>query len=115
MTKSKTSIVYVTQSDFKREENQVFKEVCLLADGTRVADLFDFEFRNLNIKEALEIDLEVMVRAEVKKAYSQIRVPCIVEHAGLIFEGYEMYPGGLTKPMWDFLGGKFIDETRSAG
>ena len=50
-------------------------------------------------------------------AYSDIKVPCIVEHAGLIFEGYdsESYPGGLTKPMWNALGDKFLAETKSAG
>jgi XTP/dITP diphosphohydrolase len=115
MTSSKIKIVYVTQSDFKKEENRVFAEVCSLADGMPISDLFEFELRNLNVKEALEIDLDAMVRAEVKKAYTQIRVPCIVEHAGLIFEGYDTYPGGLTKPMWDFLGEKFIEETRSGG
>jgi XTP/dITP diphosphohydrolase len=58
-----------------------------------------------------------MVQAEVTNAYSQIRVPCIVEHAGLIFEEYRAlsYPGGLTKPMWNALGDAFIEETQSAG
>jgi XTP/dITP diphosphohydrolase len=57
-----------------------------------------------------------MVRAEVKKAYEQLKVPCIVEHAGLIFDGYQnkSYPGGLTKPMWNTLGSAFIQETHSA-
>src|SRR5262249_33080905 len=63
------------------------------------------------------VDLTVMVRQEVVRAYSQIQVPCIVEHAGLIFEDYRdsWYPGGLTKPMWNTLGDKFIKETNSAG
>ena len=53
--------------------------------------------------------------AEVTKAYSEIKVPCIVEHAGLIFEGHDAYPGGLTKPMWYELKDRFIAETQSAG
>ena len=49
--------------------------------------------------------------------YSEIGIPCIVEHAGLIFEEYEhqSYPGGLTKPMWNALGDGFLKETQSAG
>jgi non-canonical purine NTP pyrophosphatase (RdgB/HAM1 family) len=51
----------------------------------------------------------------VIKAYSQIKVPCIVEHAGLIFSNYSSYPGGLTKPMWNILKDNFITETGAAG
>jgi inosine/xanthosine triphosphate pyrophosphatase family protein len=46
-----------------------------------------------------------MVRFKVGSAYRSVRAPCIVEHAGLILEGYETksFPGGLTQPMWDAL------------
>jgi inosine/xanthosine triphosphate pyrophosphatase family protein len=73
--------------------------------------------RPVPIKEILEVDLQLMVQAEVTSAYSQIRIPCIVEHAGLIFEEYkkDSYPGGLTKPMWDTLKDRFVEETKSAG
>jgi hypothetical protein len=52
----------------------------------------------------------------VASAYAQVKVPCIVEHAGLIFDDYKdrSYPGGLTKPMWNTLRDRFIEETRSA-
>jgi inosine/xanthosine triphosphate pyrophosphatase family protein len=80
-----------------------------------VKDLFHFEIRDVAVKEMLEIELEAMVIAEVAKAYSEIKVPCIVEHAGLVFDPYPHYPGGLTKPMWDTLGSEFLTETRSAG
>jgi inosine/xanthosine triphosphate pyrophosphatase family protein len=58
-----------------------------------------------------------MVFEEVISAYSQLKIPCIVEHAGLIFSEYadKSYPGGLTKPMWDTLQDRFVDETKSAG
>jgi XTP/dITP diphosphohydrolase len=113
----KTTIVYVTSSPFKAEENKVFQKVCKMTDGSRVQDLFAFDIRRVQIKEVLEVDLRVMVQAEVTQAYSQIKVPCIVEHAGLVFHEYKnkSYPGGLTKPMWDTLQDKFIEETRSAG
>ena len=50
-----------------------------------------------------------MVRQEVKAAYAQLSIPCIVEHAGLIFADYKdhNYPGGLTKPMWNALGAAY--------
>ena len=109
-------IVYVTSSAYKAEENRVFTEHCLLKDGNKVADHFHFEIRSLPIKEFLEADLRVMVQAEVVEAYSQTKVPCIVEHAGLIFPDLgDNYPGGLTKPMWNTLGDKFLAETSSSG
>jgi inosine/xanthosine triphosphate pyrophosphatase family protein len=114
-TATKTTVVYVTSSQFKAQENQIVAQDCVLKDGTPVGDLFEFDIRPVHVKEVLEIDLKAMVMAEVTKAYSQIKVPCIVEHAGLIFSDYELYPGGLTKPMWDFLQDKFIEETHSAG
>jgi inosine/xanthosine triphosphate pyrophosphatase family protein len=105
----------VTSNEFKIRENEVFVQHAKLNDGRRVEDIFEFDVRKLPIKEVLEIDLLKMVRAEVAQAYGIIKIPCIVEHAGLVFEGYDSYPGGLTKPMWDFLKGSFIAETRSAG
>jgi len=113
---SKIKVAYVTSSDFKKQENEVFIDNCLLDDGTPVKDIFDFEIRKENIKELLEVDLNIMVQAEVIQAYSQIKIPCIVEHAGLIFDDYlaKSYPGGLTKPMWNTLDMNFISETGSA-
>jgi inosine/xanthosine triphosphate pyrophosphatase family protein len=114
---ARTQIVYVTSSPFKREENSIFAEKCKFSDGKAVRELFDFHIKTLSIKEILEVSLEVMVQEEVVKAYSQLKVPCIVEHAGLVFEQYQKdsYPGGLTKPMWDTLKDRFLDETKSRG
>jgi len=114
MVDRKIHIVYVTSNPFKSKENEVFVANCQLADGTPVRDKFEFEIRSVPIKEILEVRIETMVMEEVTKAYSEIKVPCIVEHAGLIFEGYDSYPGGLTKPMWNVLTDRFIQETQSA-
>ena len=116
MPTSLQNVVYVTSSHFKAEENRIFQENCDL-EGTPIRDLFEFNIRAVPIVELLEVDLCVMVQAEVTKAYSQLKVPCIVEHAGLIFEDYlaASYPGGLTKPMWNTLGDKFLEETHSKG
>lgn len=112
---SKIKVIYVTSSEFKISENEIFSKHCKLHDATLVCDAFIFDIRKVPIKEVLEVDINTMVMAEVTKAYSEIRVPCIVEHAGLIFDGHASYPGGLTKPMWNALGEHFIEETRSAG
>lgn len=116
-TNTKIVIAYVTSSKFKREENEVFLRECALPDGRRVEDAFEFDIRPVPIQEILNVDLAVMVSAEVVSAYSQLKVPCIVEHAGLVFSDYadRSYPGGLTKPMWDTLRDRFVDETKSAG
>jgi inosine/xanthosine triphosphate pyrophosphatase family protein len=110
-------IVYVTSSTFKQEENRVFVDHATLSDGTPVREVFTFRIWPVPIKEVLEVDITTMVIAEVAEAYSQLRIPCIVEHAGLVFSDYltASYPGGLTKPMWNGLQESFIRETQSAG
>jgi len=99
----KIRIVFVTKSPYKKEENEIFAAHCLMADGTPIHELFEFDIRAVPIQEILHVDLKLMVVAEAMSAYSQLKVPCIVEHAGLIFVDYcsESYPGGLTKPMWE--------------
>jgi inosine/xanthosine triphosphate pyrophosphatase family protein len=110
-------LVYVTSSKHKQEENKVFVDFCQLDDGSQVKDVVEFEIREEPVLQILEVDIAKMVREGVAKAYSQIRVPCIVEYAGLIFAKYETlsYPGGLTKAMWNALGENFIAETSSSG
>lgn len=107
---------YVTSSPFKREEIELLTLEGKLTDGRAVSDVFNFTIRQVSIKEHLEIDIKTMVMAEAANAYSQIKVPCIVEHAGLVFDKYydRGYPGALTKPMWDTLGIDFVAETNSA-
>jgi XTP/dITP diphosphohydrolase len=106
---STINIVYSTINPFKKAE---IEEMCrsvtiLAANGKRIAigDEFKFEFRDGSPSEPLERDLEQMVKHKVVSAYKNLMVPCIVEHAGLIFDDYfgESYPGGLTQPMWDAL------------
>ena len=100
-------VIYCSWSPFKKEEWNAAKEsIELRSDGTKLGQLFDLEFRNVHTSEPLLCDLEKMVRSKVKSAYRSVKVPCIVEHAGLILDGYESssFPGGLTQPMWDALG-----------
>ena len=114
---SPIDITFVTSSPFKREENAEFLTTCRLNDGTPVADAFSFSIVDNTLKETLEVELERIVRSEVKQAYTELKRPCIVEHAGLIFSEYaeQAFPGGLTKPMWNTLGDSFLEETKSVG
>lgn len=110
-------VIYVTSSDHKREEADIIVQHARMKDGSLVGDHFDISFEDHRIDETLVVDLESMVKAEVIDAYKRLKIPCIVEHAGLIFEEFakENYPGGLTKPMWNALGQEFVNETKSAG
>ncbi|MCY4107571.1 MAG: hypothetical protein OXG11_00905, partial [Chloroflexi bacterium] len=78
---------------------------CHLGDGQLVGDVFDLDIRTNSIDERLEIQLELIVKHEVVRAYEIVKVPCIVEHAGLVLDDFRdrSYPGGLTKPMWNAL------------
>ena len=110
-------ITYVTASEFKQAEVTILSEFGVLADGSPISEVFAITIRPIAIREALETDLERLVLEEVEDAYGRLKLPCVVEHAGLVFDDYadSNYPGGLTKPMWNVLGSAFIAETQSAG
>ncbi|MBW7973457.1 non-canonical purine NTP pyrophosphatase [Bradyrhizobium sp. BR 10289] len=119
---SVATIVYSTTSAYKKAEVEEICRSTLIAtptdDRVAVGQLFRFEFRDGKPSEPLERDIEEMVRHKAVSAYKNLLVPCIVEHAGLIFADHlsANYPGGLTQPMWDALGAeKFISETQSKG
>ena len=110
----KVKLAYVTSSKQKQEEIEVVQAAWRLDDDQLVGDVFEFDIRQNSIDERLEIDLEVMVKHEVIRAYELVKVPCIVEHAGLVFDDFRQssYPGGLTKPMWNALGTDFLGSVR---
>lgn len=105
-------LIYCSWSPYKKEEWDIAKDALELDSkpGNKLGQLFKFEFRDVPTTEPLLCDLERMVRFKVESAYQSVRVPCIVEHAGLILEGYEVksFPGGLTQPMWDALGAELF-------
>ena len=110
-------IYYVTTSSHKEEENKIFVKETILSVGKSVDELFDFVIWKENIHERLEIRLERLVELEAKEAYRSLRVPCIVEHEGLVLTDYKDtgYPGGLTKPMWNSLQERFVNELGGSG
>jgi len=112
----KIHINYVTTSAQKSEENEILRRLPL-PDGTPISDLFSFSLWREQVVETLEVDLVQLVAGEVSKAYERLKIPCVVEHAGLILEDHltSGYPGGLTKAMWNALGGDFVKELGGGG
>src|SRR5215211_298872 len=107
---AKPKILYCSWSKWKMEEWEIARHF-EQEPGVTIDSLIEIEFRMVPTEELLLRDLEEMVRKKAISAYRATLVPCIVEHAGLILDGYERasYPGGLTQPMWDALGAeKFI-------
>src|SRR6266702_246563 len=103
---SPIQIAYCSWSDFKKEEWRLAAHAIELEPtGKKLGELFDIRFRKIATTEPLLCDLVAMVRFKIESAYRQIQVPCIVEHAVLVLEGFESksFPGGLTQPMWDSL------------
>lgn len=102
---SRPKLIYCSWSKYKKEEWDTIRswEFDL---GVSYELVIEFEFRKAETHEPLLCDLSAMVRAKAISAYEAVRVPCVVEHAGLILSGFEdqSYPGGLTQPMWDALG-----------
>ena len=99
---------YCSWSEFKRQEWSAARESIELSIGGKsftLGQLIELDFINVSTSEPLLRDLEKMVIAKAESAYRAVKVPCLVEHAGLILQGFEdqSYPGGLTQPMWDAL------------
>ena len=114
------TVYYATRSPYKKEELLIIANESFTVAGAlhTVGDVIEFQVSSTPTEEPLEIDLEAMVRHKVRSAYRKILAPCIVEHAGLILEknAAAMFPGGLTQPMWDYLGPQgFIDRIGCGG
>jgi XTP/dITP diphosphohydrolase len=101
---TKIKIVYSTTNPHKRAEiDETCKSISFpMPNGTfvLVGDIFEFDFRDGKPVEPLERDLEQMVRHKGTSAYKNLLVPCIVEHAGLIFEelSWRSYPANVGCP-----------------
>lgn len=100
-------IVYCSWSPFKKEEWKLASKTFELDSnpGKKLGELFHLDFRKVSTTEPLLCNLQEMIKFKAESAYKSVKVPCIVEHAGLVLEGYESksFPGGLTQPMWDAL------------
>jgi XTP/dITP diphosphohydrolase len=102
-------IYFVTMNDFKA------KEVTEYLKGSSL----ELQIVPYRIQEILNLDLEVIVKDKVLKAYAHLGHPCVVEHGGLLIQALNNLPGGLSKVVWDNVGDKLCSflgptETRSA-
>ncbi|MCJ2080701.1 non-canonical purine NTP pyrophosphatase [Methylobacterium sp. J-090] len=118
----KINVYYATKSDFKKQEiNCIIRSFDFrneMGIMQAIGDRFNFVFSDVKTDEPLEVNLETMVRHKAVSAYKNILMPCIVEHAGLIFDAHrtEGYPGGLTQPMMDSLGPDgFLEKSSVSG
>ena len=118
----KYTVYYATKSSFKQEELTAIFDSCQLVGKdqqlVKASDAFDIRPVDVRTDEPLERDLAAMVKHKAKSAFRSLLAPCIVEHAGLVLEGFENgnYPGGLTQPMWDALGAEdFVKSLDWAG
>jgi XTP/dITP diphosphohydrolase len=81
---------------------------------TEVAEYFagsglELQVIKKQIQEILHLDLSVIVRDKALKAYSELRMPCVVEHGGLAIKALNGLPGGLSKVVWDTAGDRVCD------
>jgi XTP/dITP diphosphohydrolase len=69
----------------------------------------EIEHAPYEIQEVLNLDLDEMVRQKTLSAYRYLSRPCVVEHGGLFITALKELPGGLTKEMWERLGGQICE------
>ncbi len=92
------NLYFNTVNSFKAAEVKVFLE------GSGL----DLRIVGQAIQEILHIDLHVIVKDKALKAYEKVGVPCAVEHGGLQIRDLKMFPGGLSKVVWDTVGEKLV-------
>ena len=61
------------------------------------------------IQEILHLELDEIVRQKALSAYRYLSRPCVVEHGGVFVRALNDLPGGLTKEVWETVGGKICD------
>jgi len=49
----------------------------------------------------MHLELEIIVRDKLLKAYKQFGLPCIVEHGAILIDSLNKLPGGISKVVWD--------------
>ncbi len=90
-----SKIYFVSVNKYKAEEvRYCFKNSHV--------DLFVVD--NIKIQEIMDIDLEIIIKDKILKAYRKLKSPCVVEHGALHIEALKGLPGGLSKVIWDTVG-----------
>ncbi len=70
---------------------------------------YDINFLDYDVGEVLSNNVEYVVKKKVVEAYRYWRLPVIVEHGALEVECFNLFPGALSKPMWDMMNDKICE------
>ncbi|MBU0496350.1 MAG: hypothetical protein KKG04_00145 [Candidatus Thermoplasmatota archaeon] len=88
-----------------------FKEIAKILERHQIAVIrVDFD-----IAEIRDQDLESVVVDKVKKAYSQVCGPVVVDDSGIFFDEYNQFPGSFTKFLFQSVGYNGIFKLVSEG
>lgn len=103
-------IYYVTNNAGKFEEVRDFFDRFTLS--------FQVEQVAIDIDEIQSLDQKIVVLDKVKKAFSMVKQPLLLDDGGLFFAAYNQFPGTLSKFVFQGLGFKglfkLIDEDNRA-
>ncbi len=91
-------IYYVTNNAGKFEEVRDFFK--------KNAPLFHVKQYAIDIDEIQSLDQKKVVLDKVKKAYSVVKKPLLLDDGGLFFDAYHQFPGTLSKFVFQGLGFK---------
>lgn len=91
-------IYYVTHNTGKFEEVRDFFDQGVLT--------FQIEQYALDIDEIQSLDQKIVVLDKVKKAFSLVKQPLLLDDGGLFFAAYNQFPGTLSKYVFQGLGFK---------
>jgi XTP/dITP diphosphohydrolase len=89
-------LYFISTNEYKKEE------VLKAFNGSNI----ELEVVSLQIRELMDLDLEVIVKDKLLQAYKEFGLPCAVEHGAIHIEALNRLPGGISKVVWDSVGDK---------
>jgi XTP/dITP diphosphohydrolase len=72
----------------------------------QAAPTFQIEQYAIDIDEIQSLDQKIVVLDKVKKAFSSVKQPLLLDDGGLFFDAYNQFPGTLSKYVFQGLGFK---------
>lgn len=99
-------VYFVTSSESKQKELADF-----LASAPESASL-DIAVLSGDLSEILDRDIDTIVTHKALGAYSDVGLPCVVEHSGLFMDALPGLPGGLGQIIWNAVGERMCEFLR---
>ena len=96
-------VYFVTSSELKRKELSDF--LSSESNDTTV----DIAALNGDLAEILDHDIDTIVTHKALGAYSDVGLPCVVEHSGLFMDALPGLPGGLGQIIWNAVGERMCE------